>query len=91
MAISDDTPLSFLTVGDLKEIIAQAVDTGTGRLNGVAGIMETFHCSQRQAVRIKASGIIDAAIYQDGKKCQFSIDPKLARQLYDRAVRIKEE
>lgn len=42
-------------------------------------------------MRIKASGIIDAAIYQDGKKWQFSIDPKLARQLYDRAVRIKEE
>lgn len=92
MAIKDDTPLSFLTVGDLKKIIAQAMTAGEGdRREGIAGIMETFKCSQRQAARIKASGVIDAAIHKTDTRTRFAIDPKLARQLYDRAIRIKEE
>ena len=50
---------------------------------GVQGIAETFGCSIPTANRIKASGVIDDAITQVGRK--IVVDPELAIQLVKEA------
>lgn len=92
MAYSDDTPLSFLTVGDLKRIIADAIKPSEPRfVRGLAGLMELFACSHSQAVRIKASGVIDAAIRQNVAKGAFLVDADMALALFDRSKKIVDE
>jgi len=70
----------------------EITDNGTARVSaeetpeykkryvyGVQGIAETFGCSIPTANRIKASGVIDDAITQVGRK--IIVDPELALKL----------
>ena len=92
MAYSNDTPLSFLTVGDLRQIIADAIKPSEPRfVRGLAGLMEFFRCSHTQAVRIKASGVIDAAIKQNVARGAFLVDADLALSLFDRSKKVIED
>lgn len=51
-------------------------------LRGYAGLMEIFQCSRSKAMRIKASGAIDAAISQECPGGTFYIDEELALRHY---------
>lgn len=81
---SDSTPLSFLTVGDLRRLIAEAVRTEPEKryVKGMAGIMEIFRCSRTTADKIKASGVIDAAIIQTRAGGTFTTNVEQARELF---------
>lgn len=84
MAYNDNTPLSFLTVGDLRELMAKLLRGPEPRyVKGLSGLMEIFGCSHSQAMRIKASGVIDAAIRQNIKGGNFLVDSDKAIALYD--------
>lgn len=76
-------PLFQATLGDLVEVmkeqlgfISEKGKDGRGNTNpssekryvyGLFGISKLFGCSQATAQRIKSSGVIDAAISQNGK------------------------
>lgn len=89
--IEDSMPLWQLTVGEFKQIIAETVakslndnvTTTSSRNNryvyGLAGIAELFNCSIASANKIKASGRIDKAIIQIGRKIM--VDADLALEL----------
>lgn len=89
--IEDSMPLWQLTVGEFKQIIAETVAkslndnvTTTSSRNiryvyGLAGIAELFNCSIASANKIKASGRIDNAIIQIGRKIM--VDADLALEL----------
>ena len=83
--ITDSTPIAMLTVGQLKEVlyVGQSGATTTTNPNkyvyGVLGIARVFNCSIPTAHRIKASGKIDAAIKQIGRK--IVVDVELALEL----------
>lgn len=75
-----DKPLFQATLGDLIEALNEgfANEGKDGRRNtnpssekryvyGLFGISKLFGCSQATAQRIKSSGVIDAAISQNGK------------------------
>ena len=75
-----DKPLFQATLGDLIEALNEgfANEGKDGRANtnpssekryvyGLFGISKLFGCSQATAQRIKSSGVIDAAISQNGK------------------------
>ena len=72
-----DKPLFQATLGDLIEALNEgfANEGKDGRANTnpssekryVFGISKLFGCSQATAQRIKSSGVIDAAISQNGK------------------------
>ena len=84
-------PLWQLTVGEFKQIIAETVanflndnvTTTSSRNNryvyGIPGIAELFQCSVATANKIKASGRIDNAIIQIGRKIM--VDADLALEL----------
>lgn len=80
------TPIAMLTVGQLKEILGSPqpyiVDNSTSPkryVYGIAGIAKLFGCSIPTANRIKASGKIDKAITQIGRK--IIVDADLALEL----------
>lgn len=87
--IKDDTFLATLTVGEFKKVIGELQQApvplsggdpeGKRYEYGLAGIRKIFGCSTPTAMRIKNSGIIDAAITQVGRK--IVIDAELALQL----------
>lgn len=80
--LSNDTPIAMLTVGQLKEILGavnepKVFDTTNNEKNyayGIAGIAEIFNCSLPTANRIKASGKINKAITQIGRKIIVDVD-----------------
>ena len=89
MQITDETPISFLTVKQLKEVLnttaqqsEQVVQTQTGSPDeyayGMHGLRELFKCSHTKAWQLKKS-ILKPAIIQHGRK--FLIDKKTALQL----------
>ena len=57
----------------------QEAKIGKPYVYGISGIAELFHCSIPTANRIKASGKIDKAIMQVGRK--IVVDAELALQL----------
>lgn len=90
-AIDENTPLSFLTVGDLRKLLAEALKPQQPRyIKGIAGLMELFKCSKSQAMRIKSSGVIDSAIKQQVAGGAFIVDADMAVTLYDRSKRVIE-
>lgn len=93
MAYDDATPLSFLTVGDLRQLIGEALSVATEPryVKGLAGLMELFQCSHTQAVRIKASGVIDSAVIQQTERGSFLVDAVRAVFLYRRSRQIIED
>ena len=89
--IDDNTPIVMLTVGQLKDVLRdiekKEVEVKKKYKNfvyGLAGIAKLFDCSIPSAARIKASGKIDAAIKQIGRK--IIVDADLALEL---ACRLK--
>ena len=82
----NNTPIAMLTVGQLKEVLGtqkQMVIESTKQdknyVYGIAGIAKIFGCSIPTANRIKASGKINKAITQLGRK--IIIDSDLALEL----------
>jgi len=87
LTIDLNTPLAVLTVGQFQNLLNACtqphtkVETGESKsfIYGIAGIAKLFNCSIPTANRIKASGKIDKAITQIGRK--IIIDPDLALEL----------
>ena len=88
MVLDPNTPVAMLTVGQLKEALrdnvpaneAAAPDAAPKRyVYGISGIARLFNCSAATANRIKASGRIDGAIQQIGRK--IVVDADLALKL----------
>ena len=87
-------PVCMMT-GEELSLLLQNIDKGTARMSaeetskskryvhGIAGIAEVFGCSIPTANRIKASGVIDDAITQVGRK--IVVDSELAIQLVKEA------
>lgn len=89
--INDDTPLSFLTVGQLRQLISEMLVPPQPRYKkGIAGLMEIFSCSHTTADRIKRSGVIDLAIKQTQKGGAFYTDADLALRIYKQKLTIIE-
>ncbi len=88
--VTDDTPITFLTVGQLREVFnvkeAQPqpapIQDAKRYVYGILGIAELLNCSKVTASRIKASGKIDGAITQIGRK--IITDADLALELAGR-------
>lgn len=81
-----NTPLWQLTIGEFIELSqkvavqsASPVDqSGDKRyVYGIRGLAKLFNCSTRSASRLKASGKIDKAILQDGRKIIVDADKAL--------------
>ena len=86
----DSMPLWQLTVGEFRQLLIESSGnfsfpnvTPIGRekkyVYGIAGIAELFQCSVATANKIKASGRIDKAIIQIGRK--IIVDADLALEL----------
>lgn len=89
--ITNDTPIAMLTVGQLKEVLGLGAvpvrTSGPARaektyVHGIAGIARLFGCTKTTASRIKASGKIDEAVKQIGRK--IVVDAELALELAGR-------
>lgn len=89
--VNDNTPVAMLTVGQLREALSfsqtppiqQETPSGSHRyVYGIAGIARLFNCSIPTANRIKASGKIDKALKQIGRK--IVVDAELALELAGR-------
>ena len=88
MRIDHNTPVAMLTLGQLKDALredapknvgAQIVDTPKRFVYGITGIAKLFNCSAATASRIKASGRINGAVKQIGRK--IVVDADMALQL----------
>lgn len=79
-----DRTIGELTVRELLDIMAKATPSAPRQAYGLRGIAELFGVSLSQAKRIKASGVIDAAISQSGRT--IVVDSSLALSLYARAT-----
>ena len=88
--IDANTPIAMLTVGQFKELIsicdinlyskeAKEHTVTKNHVYGIAGLARLFGCSIPTAHRIKASGKIDGAIKQIGRK--IIVDADLALEL----------
>lgn len=82
--IPDDKRLVDMTAGELRILFSELSEAGRrGRvLRGLPGLMEIFKCSRSKAMRIKASGAIDAAISQECPGGAFYVDEELALRHY---------
>lgn len=87
--IDNNTPIAMLTVGQLKDVLGdvekkevEVKEKYKNYVYGLAGIAKLFDCSIPTAARIKASGKIDAAIKQIGRK--IIVDADLALELAGR-------
>lgn len=86
-SIDGNTPIAMLTVGQLVEVLSTKLPTTIVEnvkeekryVYGIAGIARLFNCSIPTANRIKASGRIDKAIKQLGRK--IVVDADLALEL----------
>lgn len=84
--ISKETPVWQLTVGELLDVMKEelspqpvVIQPGRKYVYGLAGIADLFRCSRTTASAIKASGRIDKAITQVGRK--IIVDAELALDL----------
>lgn len=91
--VTNDTPIAMLTVGQLKEVLGTTTVTQTPSeeqkvekryVYGIRGIAHLFNCSMPTANRIKASGKIDGAITQIGRK--IIVDADMALELAGRKI-----
>ena len=73
-----------MTLGELLEAIIFARDRRPATVTGLEGIASIFGVSISTAKRIKASGIIDKAISQQGRVIVTDVDKAL--ELYRRAA-----
>lgn len=82
--IPDNKRLVDMTAGELRNLFSELSEGRSGKriVRGYAGLMEIFRCSRSKAVRIKASGAIDAAISQECPGGAFYVDEELALSNY---------
>ena len=86
-SVDDSTPLSMLTVGQLKSIIISSpgsVSTTRDQKHyvyGLAGICQLFHCKESRAQKLKNT-IIREAVSQDGRT--IVVDADLAIELFEK-------
>ena len=87
--VTADTPISFLTIGQLRDEIRAVSAAEVEKLNpagkktylrGIQGIADALSVSTCRAAQIKASGIIDEAISQDART--IIVDVEKARELF---------
>lgn len=88
MNIDLDKPLSFLTVGELLDLLnigqqpKQVIQKETPEyVYGLQGLAKVLGCSKTTAWKVKKSGVLDEAITQRGRK--IIIDKHLAIKLYN--------
>lgn len=92
-AITNDTPIAMLTVGQLKEALGLGTTPAAPvpsrekqpdrwHVYGLAGLADLLGCSQQTAGKIKRSGKLDGAITQIGRK--IIVDADLALELAGR-------
>lgn len=85
-----NTPIAMLTVGQLMDVLSAKLPTTVIETQkeerkyvyGIVGIARLFNCSIPTANRIKASGRIDRAVKQIGRK--IVVDAELALELAGR-------
>lgn len=86
--IAPETRIIDLTVGQLTELISNAMSSPKGEAverkmaYGISGIASIFNCSIATANRIKKSGRINGAIKQSGRTIVVDVD--LALELFDK-------
>jgi hypothetical protein len=88
--MDNDTPLFKLTVGEFlklqelqNEQIKLLFSAKSSKYEyGIKGLAKTLGCSRSKASRIKASGILDEAIFQNGK--MIIIDKDKALELFNK-------
>lgn len=89
-----NTPISFLTVGDLIDIVNACISGQIKNIHetkaeerkfvyGLKGLADLIGCSLPTAQKIKSSGVIDKAVTQVGKK--IIIDADKALELINKA------
>ena len=89
-SVDDSTPLSMLTVGQLKSIIKPSLssaDTSHQQKHlvyGLDGICKLFHCRESRAQKLKNT-IIRDAVSQDGRT--IVVDADLAIELFEKHSR----
>lgn len=89
--INNETPLSFLTVGQFMELLSTCKQPETVTIQdnskryvyGLRGIRGLFNCSHATAQRYKDT-IIKAAVSQNGRK--IIVDADLALELFNEKV-----
>lgn len=79
MMTGEELTLLLQNIGTAKVSAEVTPEYKKRYVYGVQGIAETFGCSIPTANRIKASGVIDDAITQVGRK--IVVDPELALRL----------
>jgi hypothetical protein len=84
--ISKETPIWQLTIGELMDVMKEelvpkpvVIQPDRKYVYGLAGIADLFKCSRTTASAIKASGRIDKAITQVGRK--IIVDAEMALDL----------
>ena len=79
----DNTPISELTVGELRDLVMSCVRESVSNrrlVSGLEGLADLFGVSISTAKRIKKSGRINAAIAQSGRT--FVVDADKAIRLW---------
>ena len=86
-AISKDTPLAMLTIGQLSSFLGldakneerhtQEDKSGRSYVYGLKGIQELFHVSHTTA-QIYKDGILKDAVYQSGRKIVVDVEKAIA-------------
>lgn len=76
--------ITTLSVGELIDIVKEAVTSGTQKeiiykeekkyAYGLRGLAYILGCSRTHAVKVKNSGILDEAIVQNGRKIIIDVD-----------------
>lgn len=81
---SEETPLAMLTIGQLREILAdiqkpapEAATTAANYVYGLQGIQGLFNVSKKTAQRYK-DGILRDAVMQSGRKLVIDVDKAMA-------------
>lgn len=88
----DTTPVSMLTVGQLREIItSQAVPPGGAAeikkvVYGIKGIQNLFHCGETRAHELKNT-VIKGAVSQHGRT--IAVDVAKALALFESSGKLK--
>ena len=87
--MNDKTFIMNLTVEEFKELIRSTVaETPRRRIvRGIQGIADALQVSVAQAKRIKASGVLDRAITQNGRV--ILTDADYAVNLYSKTIKTK--
>lgn len=87
--INEYTKISDLTVGEFLSLVRTAgIKADIPRVvTGISGLADLFNTSASTAKRIKASGIINAAISQSGRT--IIVDADKALELYRKATKSK--